>query len=298
MLKNFFKTLSAIFIASIVCVLFVSITVSADSWSKEADGSTYYLTDSGEKLTGFQLIGENSYFFGEDGKMWTSKWLTTATGTKYYFKKDGTMATGKLKIGSKTYYFGKNGKMRTSKWVTTSSGAKYYFKKDGTMATGKLKIGGKTYEFAADGKLQVLSLWAPFDGISWGMSQEEIIKCLNLSEDQYFSDDDYMIVITYELTSDSDSTFLCDVYVTDDGELNAFGSLGVYSDETRKNLDDAFKNEGYFLAGSAKEDDSAYCYYVSKNNIGGIIYSDSFILYLIVSDTQTQSMIDSISNPV
>lgn len=298
MLEKMSKTIPAFFTAMIVWLLFATPITAAADWSEGPDGSYCYISDSGEKLTGFQRIGDASYFFGEDGKMWTSKWLTTAAGTKYYFKKDGKMATGKVKIGNYTYYFGKDGKMRTSKWVTTSSGAKYYFKKDGKMATGKIKIGGETYNFAADGKLQVLSLWAPFDGISWDMSQEEIIKGLNLSEDQYFSDDDYMIVMAYELTSDSDDMFLCDVYVTDDGELNAFGSIAVYSDETRKQLDDAFKNEGYLLAGSSKEDNSTYCYYVSESNIGGMIYSDSFILYLIVSDTQTQSMIDSISNPV
>lgn len=271
-------------------ILGSTITVSAD-WQKEIDGSYCYITDSGEKATGFQKIGDATYYFDKSGKMRTSKWLTTSSGAKYYFKKDGSMAVGKVKIGKNTYYFGKNGKMWTSKWLTTSSGVKYYFQKDGTMAVGKVKIGGKTYEFDSNGKLLVSELWKPYEGVKWNMTQSEVIKSLNLKEDDYYEIDDD-IMLTINEVEDISSAFLCDIYIFDDKKLIAIGSCGLYSKGNLKFLKDEFESEGFIFVTSQEIDDGTYCYYLSKNNIGGIVYSEDFIAYFITSDSFSNDMLN------
>lgn len=112
----------------LICMNCMSLSVSAD-WEKK-DGKTYYTDESGEKVTGWQTIGDKKYYFSSDGTMRTG-WIKMKSGKKYYLKKDGSMVTGWAKI--------KN--------------LKYYFDKNGVMATGNKKLGQKIYDFADDGVL-------------------------------------------------------------------------------------------------------------------------------------------------
>lgn len=283
MSKKVSKVVPIFIIAMFIWAVFGNaITVSAD-WQKETDGSYCYITDSGEKVTGFQKIGDSNYYFDKSGKMQTSKWVTTSSGAKYYFKKDGTMAVGKTKIGGNTYYFGKNGKMWTSKWLTTSSGAKYYFKKDGTMAVGKVKLGGKTYEFDSKGKLLVSKLWKPYEGVKWNMTQSEVIEALSLKEEDYEMDGD--IIISINKDEPITSPFLGNVYTFYDEKLIAIGSCGVYTEENLELLKNEFESEGFISYDSPIENNNAtYSFYITKENIAGIIYDDEVIMYLIVAD--------------
>lgn len=155
MFKKSFKRTLAILATMLIAFVAVTPINASAAWAKDSKGNYYYKDDSGKFLTGFQTIGDNTYYFGKDGKMYTSK------------------------------------------WVTTTSGSKYYFKKDGTMTTGKIKLNGKVYEFDSSGKLIVPSkLWKPFEGLEWGMSKEEVIKALDLEEDDYTLIDDALIVGT------------------------------------------------------------------------------------------------------
>lgn len=287
MLKKVFKATPILVMSMIIWLLLGNtITVSAD-WQKEADGSFCYISDSGEKVTGFQKIGDNTYYFDKSGKMLTKKWVTTSSGSKYYLKKDGSMATGKVKIGDNTYYFGKSGKMWTSKWLTTSSGTKYYFRKDGSMAVGKVKIGEKTYEFDSKGRLLASKLWKPYNGIKWNMTQSEVIEALNLKEDDYEFDDNVMLTINED--EDILGPFLGNVYVFTDEKLIAIGSCGIYSEENLKILKDEFEKEGFiYIPTNHNKDTAEYSFFINKEYTGGILQTDEVIMYLIFSNSNPE----------
>ena len=92
------------------------------------DGKIYYFAANKSRLSGFQTIGENTYYFGkpEEGFMYRSKWLQATKTKAYFFRKNGVMARKQwLTIGKKQYYF-------------NVKGVRYY---------GLHTIGGKTYFF-------------------------------------------------------------------------------------------------------------------------------------------------------
>lgn len=138
----------------------------------EKYGAKYYELPDGQKATGIQKIGEdtylfskngtlqkdvfyesegNKYFFGSDGKMvkgWFNKWSAI-----YYANEDGVVQTGLVDIGSDTYYFDSKGKKTTNIWVNKDS-KRFYVKSDGHVAKAeKIRRWGKVYTFAADGAL-------------------------------------------------------------------------------------------------------------------------------------------------
>lgn len=92
-------------------------------------GKTYYFDKSGEKLTGWNVIG----------------------GSKYLFDKEGVMKTGWKKAKDATYYFAENGVM-TVGWLKLDDN-KYYFDQDGKMLTGEQKLGNRTCVFDEKGIL-------------------------------------------------------------------------------------------------------------------------------------------------
>ena len=102
-----------------------------------------------------------------------------------------------------------------------------------------------------------------------------------------------MIVLCDDPTSDS--MLFCDIYMFDDDKIMAFGSIGVYSKESQKYLETAFENNDFIFIGSYDDNDTTCCYYISEHNIGGIVYSDTFICYVIISDEYTQTMLDAVS---
>ena len=147
------RFISAVMAAAVAVssVTALSAGVSAE-WVKSDSGYSYKSDDTGKKLTGWQTIGDGTYYFDKKGIALTG-WKKIGDDT-YYFNsaKKGKMLTGWSKIGSSKYYFGKDGKMRTG--FVKLSGDTYYFGKNGKMRTGKLKISGKTYDFGTDGILK------------------------------------------------------------------------------------------------------------------------------------------------
>lgn len=75
--------------------------------------NTYYVDESGEKISGWKDIEHFRYFFDKKGVM-SVGWKETKDGT-YYFQEDGKMSVGWTEIGKDTYYFDKDGKMLTGK---------------------------------------------------------------------------------------------------------------------------------------------------------------------------------------
>lgn len=92
-------------------------------------GKTYYFNEDGEKVTGWQTIGESQYCFDKNGIMQTG-----------WQEKDGD-----------TYYLGSKGASVTG-WQEIE-GSTYYFHQDGKMAVGTVYLGTMMCEFGDDGKL-------------------------------------------------------------------------------------------------------------------------------------------------
>ena len=92
-------------------------------------GKTYYFDKEGEKVTGWQTIGESQYCFDENGVMQTG-----------WQEKDGD-----------TYYLGSKGASVTG-WQEIE-GSTYYFHQDGKMAVRTVYLGTMMCEFGDDGKL-------------------------------------------------------------------------------------------------------------------------------------------------
>lgn len=92
-------------------------------------GNTYYFNEDGEKVTGWQTIGEKQYCFDKDGIMQTG-WKEK-DGETYYMGSDGGAVTGWLELEDSTYYF----------------------HQDGKMAVGTVYLGTMMCKFGDDGKL-------------------------------------------------------------------------------------------------------------------------------------------------
>lgn len=92
-------------------------------------GNTYYFNEDGEKVTGWQTIGEKQYCFDKDGIMQTG-WKEK-DGDTYYMGSDGAAVTGWLELEDSTYYF----------------------HQDGKMAVGTVYLGTMMCKFEDDGKL-------------------------------------------------------------------------------------------------------------------------------------------------
>ncbi len=166
---------SIVLLPSILILILVSInclSFSAFAEWEAKDGKTYYLDESGKKVTGWQTIDDKKYYFASDGTMRTG-WLKMKSGKSYYLRSDGSMITGWAKIKGEKYYFDKNGVMATglkkvssdTYFLTDSGmlkgwlkyyGVYYYFDNDGKMIKNKTsKINNVKYKFNADGSLEL-----------------------------------------------------------------------------------------------------------------------------------------------
>lgn len=160
----------------------------------ETNGNKYYQADNLLLLTGKQVIGGKTYYFGDTGIMITAGWVggiyvldgmpaqgpQTVDGKQYIFSETGTpykytftynneryLASGTgvlytncmLTSEGKTTYYGMNGAAPTG-WFTLGGGARYYQTKDYQLLTGQQKIDNKLYFFGSDGKLKTDNGWA------------------------------------------------------------------------------------------------------------------------------------------
>ena len=113
----------------------------------EREGKTLYLDENGIPLTGWQVIGEDTYCFLPDGTMLTG-WVND-NGRRSYLGIDGKMVTGWQSIGTKRFHFREDGAMDTG-W-TELEGKTYFFGVDGSLITGLMNIEGKGYYFDTAG---------------------------------------------------------------------------------------------------------------------------------------------------
>ena len=176
--------------AALSAVTVLSAGASAE-WVETDEGFCYIDNSVGEKLTGWQTIGSDEYYF--DGK-----WHALGK-RQYYFDKNGIALTGWQEIDGSTYFFNgeEKGRLVTS-WVNSAKG-RYYFGKDGAMhrgwkligadvyyfgdngivRTGEQTIDDEVYNFDGNGRLldpvpEKITLSLVLQGISFGMTKEEV----------------------------------------------------------------------------------------------------------------------------
>lgn len=267
-----------------MAVAFSSVTalssgVSAE-WVKSESGYSYKSDDTGKKLTGWQTIGDGTYYFDKKGIALTG-WKKIGDNT-YYFNsaKKGKMLTGWSKVGDSRYYFGKDGKMRTG--FVKLSGDTYYFGKDGKMRTGKHKISGKVYDFGTDGILKNGSkasssenvLTAPLKNVKWGMTRDQVIK--NGSFKSYYSQDSLLMV--------ADSEPYAYYVFNEDDELCAVGYAENYSASALKKYKGYFTSDGWEKMGTYTQTSGTSVIYQKDKQVGSVTYNDKIIMTLIFSD--------------
>ena len=106
------------------------------------DGRKYYFNGSGVRQTGFQKVGDKTYYFVD--KQYSA----------YTSSKEGVMLTGSKKIGSSYYFFNEYGVMKENGWVKYN-GLVGHFKADGKATTGwKEKNEGDWYYLKENGFAQ------------------------------------------------------------------------------------------------------------------------------------------------
>jgi len=116
----------------------------------EKDGKTYYMSDNGKYITGWQTIDDNLYFFKKSGEAVTKSCVIG--GIRYIFNSDGICNgkyTGWTKSAGKRYYYIDGVKQKG--WLKSGEGWHYFDEADGTHYTGSVEIYGKTYTFSSSG---------------------------------------------------------------------------------------------------------------------------------------------------
>ena len=90
------------------------------------DGAYYYFADTGEMLTGFQIVeGITRFFSRVDGHMRTN-WVNI-DGYMYYFDTtSGAMTTGNATIDGVNYVFKSDGKLQDGFTTDTAGNTRYY----------------------------------------------------------------------------------------------------------------------------------------------------------------------------
>ena len=188
-----------LFIAFLMFFLPSIIDVHALDGELVKNENKYYYVN-GIKQTGFQKIGEETYFFSrindnamkygwqyidgyyyyfdETGKMVTG--LQEINGRKYYFENDGKRITGFKKIGEEMYFFSRiNDNAMKYGWQYID-GYYYYFDGTGKMLTGKIKIDGFEYTFDNDGKLK--GGWQIFNGNAYYLQDGQYLTGWHIIE--------------------------------------------------------------------------------------------------------------------
>ena len=150
--------------------LFVDPTDVLAQWVHSSEGYSYRDDATGEKLTGWQTIGGEMYYFDNRGIAVTG-WCVIKNNT-YYFStsQKGKMIKGKVKINGTSYDFGDDGKLRSQGYTTISevpntaqSSASPKSKDSGTKTT-------------TSSKKKNPAQWP--DGLKYGMSLSAVKKMM------------------------------------------------------------------------------------------------------------------------
>lgn len=229
-----------------------------NEWVTDGSGNRCYINDEGIVCTGWQTIGNNTYYFGSNG----------------------CMRTGLRKINEKVYYFEENG-IRYNGWKTFD-GNTYYFKKNGERATGKIKINNVTYTFSESGKLLNSSenSQATKSKLKWGMSIDEVIESQQIVS--YDLSDDFLITTDRKINN---------CYLFDNNSLCAYGKATGYTSEMLSDFQDKLINDGWELASESTENNIAF--YVKESHFTSIMYDKNSIIQLRYYDKYIEKLYKS-----
>ncbi len=152
---------------TLLLTMFSASAAFADQWTESKGSISYLQGKKNKKATGLTTIGNNTFYFDEDGILQTgfvkieksvyyfrakgqlgtkgamAKGWITLKGTKYYLNpKNGKLVTGLKKIGKYTYFLSTSSKLgvRGSRFVSrtrTYKNKTYYFNAKGRMVTNK-----------------------------------------------------------------------------------------------------------------------------------------------------------------
>ena len=137
-------------------------------WNEHPNGGKCYLSETGEMLTGYNVIDGSEYYFAANGKaksgfytingvrMYFSPenyqrvygWVESC-GESYYLDEEGK-AAGMREIDSRKYYFDEYGICKTG-WIEYD-GSKYYSTMGSGLLTGECEIDGEKYFFSSKGR--------------------------------------------------------------------------------------------------------------------------------------------------
>ncbi|EHJ02096.1 cell wall/surface repeat protein [Clostridium sp. DL-VIII] len=191
------KIVAGAVISTTLCTL-NPVKASAE-WVNDYQGNFYYMQGS-QRLTGWNRIDGQLYYFDEDGKMQTG-WIK-AGSSWYYLQNSGALKTGWINYNKNWYYADSNGAMQSG--VINISGKVYIFDNNGILQTRNIVINGEFYTIGSDGEVVGARVPTPskeFDGYG---NYVQILKSddakangsptnssfNNVIEDQTESDDD------------------------------------------------------------------------------------------------------------
>ncbi len=193
-------------------------------WHYGQSGEVYYLDYYGQKITGWQEIEKEKYYFdpAQDGKMQTG-WLEDG-GKNYYLGESGALCSGWMEISNDRFFLDSNGRSASgwetidgfqyyldeygkahTGWLDTDTGRYYlddkgrtvsqwveidneqfYFHDSGLMATGWLELSDGTYILDEEGRIQ--TGWTDFEGARYYLGENGCVQTgwLHLENDTYY----------------------------------------------------------------------------------------------------------------
>ena len=133
-------------------------------WLENGGARYYFSPETGEFLTGWQLIDEKQYFFSPKTGEMLAEWQMI-NGKRYYFSLEtGEMLTGRQDIGrKKAYYFNDSGVLKTCCWIRDGKKT-YYAGKNGVLSSGWKKISGSRYYFSPENS-RMMTGWQKISGL-------------------------------------------------------------------------------------------------------------------------------------
>ena len=119
----------------------------------EINHNKYYFTDKG-KMFGLQKIDGKGYFFGEyTGKLQYGLIVSSKTNKIYYANNNGELQSGPTAVNKERYYFSKTNWEALKGFIKENNNISYYAKEDYRLVEGKIKIKGIDYLFTESGIL-------------------------------------------------------------------------------------------------------------------------------------------------
>lgn len=129
---------------------------------EDIDGQKYYFDETGNKVTGFKIIGTDAYYFNESGVLQSNmqKHQDSSTGTilyslmkedgrNHYYLENGLAFNGMTHLDGKVYYFENGVQSFGDKLV---NGNWYNFRNDGTLSVGFVNVGNSSKYYDSFGK--------------------------------------------------------------------------------------------------------------------------------------------------